>query len=43
MTWMEKFNMTYQNKNIPVPSKRRYITQLLSGFEKVTKGFDGNV
>ena len=34
---METFDITYSKKNIPLPSEKEYITQLISKVENVTK------
>ena len=34
---MEKFNIDYSTKNIPVPSKQQYMIQLISELEKFMK------
>ena len=34
---MEKFNINYSKKNIPLPSEKEYTTQLISKVENVTK------
>ena len=34
---MERFNISYSKKNIPLPSEKEYITQLVSKVENVTK------
>ena len=38
---MEKFNISYSKKNIPLPSEQEYITQLISKVESVTKRMRG--
>ena len=37
LTKMEKFEIEYSMKNIPIPSLRQYKIQLISKFEKVIK------
>lgn len=34
---MEKFNINYSNKNIPIPTKRQYTLSLISKIEKIIK------
>ena len=34
---MEKFNIDYSTKNIPIPSEREYMIQLISKVEKFIK------
>ena len=34
---MESSNISYSKKNIPLPSEKEYITQLISKVENVTK------
>ena len=34
---MEKFDISYSKKNIAIPSEKKYITQLISKVESVTK------
>ena len=34
---MERFDINYSKKNIPIPQEKEYITQLISNVESVTK------
>ena len=34
---MERFDINYSKKNIAIPSEKKYITQLISKVESVTK------